>query len=343
MRASHSAVLVWSAGRDTGARFALHRRCVECEEGHRCALRTPPGTVAGMRVGCDLPYFRHAVEIRDFVQAAEGLGYAHIGFSEHVASSTTSSFPPGFAFDDPWHESFTLLGFLVAVTERAELNTGMTLLTLRPVVLAAKQAAEIDLLSGGRLRLGVSVGWQRAEVQAMGVDPAIRGELIEEQVEVMRLLWTQDAVTYHGKHVTLDEIGVHPRPDRPIPIWMGGGNFDTHGMPLEVTIARAARLADGFKIMAPLGTDLDGTRRLIDRLQAEVTAAGRDATAFGIEGRLVTHVTPPGEWAALVRAVRDAGASHFGIANRIVAGTVADQIGLITRVAETTRAEWGES
>jgi probable F420-dependent oxidoreductase len=296
-----------------------------------------------MRVGCDLPYFRHAVEIRDFVQAAEELGYAHIGFSEHVASSTRSPFPPGFAFDDPWHESFTLLGFLAAVTERAELNTGMTLLTLRPAVLAAKQAAEIDLLSGGRLRLGVSVGWQRPEVRAMGVDPATRGELIEEQIEVMRMLWTQDVVTYRGKHVALDEIGVHPRPDRTIPIWMGGGNFDTNGMPLDVTIARAARLADGFKIMAPLGTDLEGTRRLIDRLRAEVAKAGRDAATFGIEGRLVTHVTPPDAWAAQVRAVRAAGASHFGVANRIVAGTVADQIALITRVADATRAEWDDA
>jgi probable F420-dependent oxidoreductase len=296
-----------------------------------------------MRVGVDLPYFAHAVEIRDYVQAAQELGYAHIGFSEHVVSSSASPFPPGLSFDEPWHESFTLLAFLAAITEHIELNTGMTLLPLRPAALAAKQAAEVDLLSGGRLRLGVSVGWQHRELEAMGVDPSTRGARIEEQIEAMRLLWTQPLVTYHGHHVVLDEVALHPRPDRSIPIWMGGGNFDTGGMPRDVTVKRAARLADGFKMMAPLGTNLDGMLQLVDRLRDEVAAAGRDAESFGLEGRLVTHVTPPDQWAASVAAMRSAGLSHFGIANRIVAGTVADQIALITRVADATRAEWGES
>jgi probable F420-dependent oxidoreductase len=295
-----------------------------------------------MRVGVDVPYFAHPLEIRDYVQAAEGLGYAHIAFSEHVLSSSASPFPPGLSFEEPWHESFTLLAFLAGVTERIELSTGMTLLPLRPAALAAKQAAEIDLLSGGRLRLGVSVGWQRREMEAVGVDPSTRGALIEEQVEVMRLLWTQPLVTYHGNHVVVDEVALHPRPDRSIPIWMGGGNFDTAGMPRDVTIKRAARLADGFKVMAPLATDLEAMLGLIDRLRAEVAAAGRDPDSFGVEGRLVTHVTPVDQWAAHMRAVREAGASHFGIANRIVGGTVADQIALITRVADTTRPEWND-
>jgi probable F420-dependent oxidoreductase len=295
-----------------------------------------------MRVGVDIPYFAHAAEIRDYVHAAQNLGYAHVAFSEHVASSSASVFPPGLSFDEPWHESFTLLAFLAGVTERIELSTGMMLLPLRPAILAAKQAAEVDLLSGGRLRLGVSVGWQRREMEALGVDPSTRGARIEEQVEVMRLLWTQPLVTYHGNHVVVDDIALHPRPDRAIPIWMGGGNFDTGGMPRDVTIKRAARLADGFKVMAPLATDLDAMLGLIDRLRAEVSAAGRDVESFGVEGRLVTHVTPPEQWAAHVRAVREAGASHFGIANRIVGGTVADQIALITRVADATRAEWGD-
>jgi len=196
------------------------------------------------------------------------------------------------------------------------------------------------LLSGGRVRLGVSVGWQRHEVEAMGFDPSTSGKRLEEQIEAMRLLWTQPVATYHGTHVVLDGVALHPRPSRSIPIWMGGGSFDTGGMPGEVTIKRAARLADGFKMMAPLAMNLDGTLQLIDRLREEVAAAGRDPDAFGLEGRLVTHVTPVEQWAATVAAVRSAGASHFGIANRILAGSVADQIALITRVAETTRAEW---
>ncbi|MEY2444172.1 MAG: hypothetical protein QOE00_752 [Ilumatobacteraceae bacterium] len=296
-----------------------------------------------MRVGVDVPYFAHPVEIRDYVQAAQELGYAHIGFSEHVVSSSASPFPPGLSFDEPWHESFTMLAFLAAITEGIELSTGMTLLALRPAALAAKQAAEVDLLSGGRLRLAVSVGWQRRELEAMGVDPSTRGARIEEQIEAMRLLWTEDLVTYHGRHVVLDEVALHPRPNRSIPIWMGGGNFDTAGMPLDVTIKRAARLADGFKMMAPLGTNREGMLKLVDLLRAEVAAAGRDVDSFGIDGRLVTHVTPPDQWADAVRAMRQAAISHLGIANRIVAGTVADQIDLITRVAEATRAEWGDA
>lgn len=296
-----------------------------------------------MRVGVDLPYFAHAVEIRDYAQAAHELGYAHIGFSEHVVSSSATPFPPGLSFDEPWHESFTLLAFLAAVTEGIELNTGMTLLTLRPAALAAKQAAEVDLLSGGRLRLAVSVGWQEREVQAMGVDPATRGERIEEQIEAMRLLWTQELVTYHGRHVVLDEVALHPRPSRSIPVWMGGGSFATGGMPTMTTIKRAARLADGFKVMAPLGANLDGMLQLVERLRSEVAAAGRAVESFGLEGRLVTHVTPPELWATHVKALREAGLSHVGVANRILAGSVADQIALITRVADATRGEWGES
>ena len=237
-----------------------------------------------MRVGVDLPYFAHPVEIRDYVQAAEGLGYSHIGFSEHIVSSIAETFPPALSFDEPWHESFTLLAFLAAITDRIELSTGMTLLTLRPAALAAKQAAEVDLLSGGRVRLGVSVGWQRHEVEAMGFDPATRGKRLEEQIEAMRLLWTEPIATYHGTHVVLDGVALHPRPSRSIPIWMGGGSFDTGGMPRDVTIKRAARLADGFKMMAPLAMNLDGTLQLIDRLREEVAAAGRDPDTFGLEG-----------------------------------------------------------
>jgi alkanesulfonate monooxygenase SsuD/methylene tetrahydromethanopterin reductase-like flavin-dependent oxidoreductase (luciferase family) len=177
----------------------------------------------------------------------------------------------------------------------------------------------------------------------MGVDPATRGERIEEQIEAMRLLWTQELVTYHGRHVVLDEVALHPRPSRSIPVWMGGGSFATGGMPTMTTIKRAARLADGFKVMAPLGANLDGMLQLVERLRSEVAAAGRPVESFGLEGRLVTHVTPPERWATHVKALREAGLSHIGVANRILAGSVADQIALITRVADATRGEWGES
>src|SRR4029079_7822300 len=105
--------------------------------------------------------------------------------------------------------------------------------------------------------------------------PSTRGKRIEEQIEAMRLLWTQPLVTYHGTHVVLDEVALHPRPSRSIPIGMGGGNFDTGGMPRDVTIKRAARLADGFKMMAPLGTNLDRMLQLVHRLRDKGAAVSR--------------------------------------------------------------------
>ncbi|MCP2256143.1 Luciferase-like monooxygenase [Prauserella aidingensis] len=102
------------------------------------------------QLGCDLPYFREAAETRDFAQAAEELGYDVLNFSEHVAATTDSPFPPGFTFGDPWHESMTLAAFLAGVTRRIEISTSMYLLPLRPTVLAAKQAAEVDLLTRGK-------------------------------------------------------------------------------------------------------------------------------------------------------------------------------------------------
>ncbi len=149
----------------------------------------------------------------------------------------------------------------------------------------------------------------------------------------MRLLWTQDLVTYHGKHVVLDEVALHPRPARSIPIWTGGGNFDTSGMPLDVTIRRAARLADGFKIMAPLGIDLDGMLRLVDCLTERGLVRWSRCRVVRDGGTLGHPCDTTRAVGCHVRAIREAGVSHFDIANRIVAGTVADQIALITRAS----------
>ena len=186
-----------------------------------------------MRVGCDLPYFEDPGAIREFAVGVEEIGYHHLGFSEHVVTGRGTSYPANFASNDPWHESFTLLGFLAAITTRIELNPAMVLLTLRPAVLAAKQAAEIDLLSGGRLRLAASVGWNREEIRAHNIDPATRAALFEEQIVVMRALWTTESVDFAGTHHQLDGASLHPRPKRLIPIWMGAGNFGTGGVPSD--------------------------------------------------------------------------------------------------------------
>jgi probable F420-dependent oxidoreductase len=303
-----------------------------------------------MKLGCDLPYLADPGEIRAFAQAAEDLGYDHLAFSEHVASAPDSPFPnppggrpgPRFAFDDPWHESFTLLGFLAGVTRRIELSTSMALAAMRPPVLVAKQAAEIDLLSGGRLRLGVAVGWNPREYEALGVDWTTRGARIAEQVEVMRRLWCEPAVTYHGRHIDLDEIGISPRPERSIPVWMGAGSAATGGRPPERALRRMARLADGYKMFAPLGGDRARALDVMETLRGYVVEAGRDPADFGVEARLITHATPEDEWAAVVRFWSDAGATHLGLANLAKGGGVESQIAAITEAMQRVGPELGD-
>ena len=289
-------------------------------------------------MGCDLPYFVDAGEIRAFAAAAEELGYDHLGFSEHVAASRRTEVPPGFSFDDPWHESATMLGFLATVTERIELNTAMLLVTLRHPVLAAKQLAEVDLLSAGRVRVGVSVGWNRDEQVAVGVEPSTRGRRIEETVPLLRRLWTEDAVTHHGEFFSLDEVGIHPRPGREIPIWMGAGGVQNAGEPPDASLRRAARLADGFKLMAPTGQDIDHAIALAERLR---TLGAAEARSLDVEARLLTQLTPHEEWASVVRRYRESGViTHVGLGNRIAGGTVDDQIAHVREVVERTREEW---
>jgi probable F420-dependent oxidoreductase len=297
-------------------------------------------TVLAVRVGVDLPYFEDPSEIRYFATAVEELGFAHLGFSEHIASARGTEYPANFATHDPWHESFTLLGFLAAVTSRIELNPAMVLLTLRPTALAAKQAAEIDLLSEGRLRIAASVGWNREEVRALGVDPSSRAGLFEEQVLCMRALWALDVVDFHGTHLQLDGVSLHPRPKRSIPIWFGGGNFASGGVPGDASIDRMARLADGYKMFAPLSFDTAKGIETIERIRDAVAARGRDVGTFGIEARLAPQIVPEDEWESLICLWSDAGATHLGLANRLGAGTVDQELARLERFASATRHLW---
>ncbi|MGD6749735.1 LLM class F420-dependent oxidoreductase [Streptomyces sp. BH105] len=290
-----------------------------------------------VNLGCDLPYFREASEIRDFAQAAEELGYDVLNFSEHVAATTDSAFPPGFAFEDPWHESMTLAAYLAGVTRHIGISTSMYLLPLRPTVLAAKQAAEVDLLTGGRLRLGVAVGWNEREVECLGQDPRTRGARFEEQIEVLRMLWTQPEVTYTGVFHALHGVGIHPRPDRGIPVWIGAGGFATGGVPSDRLLRRIARIGDGYKMFAPLGLDEDAAVGVVERLRRFTGEAGRDPAALGIEARLLAQAVPEDEWRDVVARWAARGVTHIGLGNRIAGGSVTEQVKLIERVARVVR------
>lgn len=240
--------------------------------------------------------------IRDFTQAVEGLGYSHLAVSEHVLCADPTNRPgwEGFTHRDMFHEPFVLFGCLAALTH-LELLSEVLILPQRQTVLVAKQTAEVDILSGGKLRLGVGVGWVPMEYEALGMDYHTRGHVIEEQIEVLRLLWSQEVVSYHGHYHNISEAGINPLPiRRSIPIWIGG-HADT-------VLRRIARLADGW---LPLGYPDDEMREAIDRLHLYTREAGRDPAQIGMEGHLDVGEGDLDEWVRQTETWRALGAMHI--------------------------------
>ena len=162
------------------------------------------------------------VGVKDYVQAAEAMGYEHLLVFDHVLGADASkrdSWDRPYSSVDMFHEPFVLFGYLAGITEKIELTTGVLILGQRQTALVAKQAAEIDVLSGGRLRLGIGVGWNEVEYEALGERFTNRGRRSEEQIELMRALWTQDTVDFQGRHHQVSHAGINPLPvQRPIPM-----------------------------------------------------------------------------------------------------------------------------
>lgn len=241
------------------------------------------------------------VKIRDWAQAAEDLGYATIEVPDHVFGATArDGWTPIYNEEDPFHETFVMLGFLAAATKTIRLSSGVLILPQRQTGVVAKQAAEADLLSGGRLRLGIGVGWNHVEYEALGMDWHTRGVRQAEQVDVLKRLWTEDLVTYRGRFHDLQDVNITPPPiQRPIPVWFGGSS--------DAVVKRAARYGDGWMpIMAPGG---EAERKLAD-LRDHLQAFGREAEAFGIEGWLRMHDADPQRWAEAAGGWRRLGANY---------------------------------
>ncbi len=208
------------------------------------------------------------IAARDFVQAAEDLGFEYITANEHVLGAHPegrgATWVAPYTHEHIVHEPFVLFAFLSAATRHISFATSVLVLPLRQTVLVAKQAAELDLLSGGRLWLGVGVGWNSVEFEAMGADFATRGARMEEQVKVLRALWTQEVVDFDGRWHRITRAGIKPMPkQRPIPIWMGGSS--------DQALDRAGRLADGW---FPGGSVVDPFRRTESRAQPGKPLAG---------------------------------------------------------------------
>ncbi|HEY7065991.1 MAG TPA: LLM class F420-dependent oxidoreductase [Chloroflexota bacterium] len=240
--------------------------------------------------------------VRDYAQTAEGLGYNHLLIFDHVLGGHPDRFEgrrPPYTHESPFHEPFVLFGYLAALTTRLELVPGVLVLPQRQTVLVAKQAAEVQSLSRGRLRLGVGIGWNHVEYEGLGEDFRNRGARIEEQIAVLRRLWSEDVVEFQGEYHTLHQAGINPRPEHPIPIWMGGT--------ADVVLRRAARLADGWFPQSP--PDAEGAE-MIARVRDYVREAGRRPEDFGIEGRISLAQVPEAEWAETVRRWRELGADY---------------------------------
>ena len=267
--------------------------------------------------------------VRSYGQRAEELGFRHVLAYDHVLGADRAVHR---GWDRPYdsattfHEPLVMFGFLAALTS-LELVTGIIILPQRQTALVAKQAAEVDLLSGGRLRLGVGLGWNYVEYEALGQDFATRGRRIEEQVALMRQLWTEPSLSYAGAFDRITGAGIAPLPvQRPIPVWFGAQSAPAY--------RRAGRLADGWFPQVQPGPELDQARAVVSQAAAE---AGRDPATLGMEGR-ITWRGDAGELAGQAARWQDAGASHVSI-NTMGAGlaTLDDHLAALAEAARVLR------
>lgn len=247
--------------------------------------------------------------VRAYALATEEAGYAHLLVFDHVLGASPERLAEAlpnrrapYTIETLFHEPFVLFGYLGALTRRLELVTGVIIAPQRQTALLAKQAAEVDVLSGGRLRLGLGIGWNPTEYEALNEDFHTRGRRIGEQITVMRRLWTEPEVTFAGRWHKLDRVGIRPLPGRSIPVWMGGM--------AENVIKRAARLADGW---FPQFQPSPESKAAIEHILGLVSEAGRDPSAFGIEGRITITTGSPESWAEQAEAWRAMGATHLSV------------------------------
>jgi probable F420-dependent oxidoreductase len=243
--------------------------------------------------------------VRRFGRAVEDLGFDHLLAYDHVLGAVHADRTPQlsgpYTEHNPFHDPFVMFAYLAGITERIGFATGILILPQRQTVLVARQATDVDLLSGGRLRLGVGVGWNYVEYEALGQDFRTRGARQEEQIELLRRLFTEPVVDFSGRFDRVDRAALVPKPARPIPIWLGGSS--------EASFDRAARLADGFIFIGgDAGHTIDAWKRLRDR----VGGLGRSVEDFGGE-----YVWAPrggaGDLTAAIDAWREAGGTHVSV------------------------------
>lgn len=286
-----------------------------------------------MRIGVVFPQTEIGADagaVRAYGEHVEGLRFAHLLAYDHVVGADPQihkGWNGPYDLYSTFHEPLVTFGYLAAVTTAVELVTGIIILPQRQTVLVAKQAAEVDLLSGGRLRLGIGLGWNAVEYEALGEDFSNRGKRCEEQVDLMRTLWTEQSVTYRGTFHQVTGAGLAPLPmQRPIPLWFGASALHA--------CRRAGRLGDGwFPMMGP-GPKLDAAVQAVHQAATEV---GRDPAEIAMEGRVSWNGNPD-DLVAGLRSWADAGASHVAI-NTMGAGltSVDDHLSALAAAAKAGR------
>ncbi|MBK7897548.1 MAG: LLM class F420-dependent oxidoreductase [Anaerolineaceae bacterium] len=259
-----------------------------------------------MKIGLVFPqteFGNDIVALRDYTQTAESLNFSHILAYDHVVGANPNR-PGGwngpYTYQTPFHEVFLLFSFMAALTTKLEFITGILILPQRETALVAKQAASLDVLSNGRFRLGIGVGWNKVEMAAIGYDFHTRGRRVEEQIDVLRLLFTQELVTFKGEWHDLPDVGLNPLPvQRPIPIWLGGHS--------DAVLRRLARKGDGW---LPGYRSAEAAKESLDKIEAYLVEYGRSPQQIGLEPRL-HYGDGPEAWQRYLTGWQAAGATHI--------------------------------
>lgn len=243
--------------------------------------------------------------VKAYAQAVQQMGFAHLAAYDHVLGADKSMRPDwrGYSSESLFHEPMVLFGYLAAIAPGLELVPQVIILPQRQTALLAKQAAEVDVLTGGKLRLGVGIGWNAVEYEGLGMDFRNRGRRFEEQIALLRRLWTEPVITYEGRYDRITAAGLNPLPiQQPIPLWIGAS--------AEAALKRAAILADGYFPQRPLEGGWPATVAKIRQWRAE---AGRDPKEFGIDARINLGDGNPEDWRKAAEDWRALGATHLSI------------------------------
>ncbi len=243
--------------------------------------------------------------VRDFAQTVEELGYSHIIVYDHVLGINPAAYPDWqgpYTSADLFHDPFTLFSYMAGITDRIEFSPQIVILPQRQAVLVAKQAASLDVLSSGRLRLGIGVGWNKVEYVSLGQNFHDRGRRSEEQIAVMRALWADPHVVFEGEHHTIPDAGINPLPTKPLEIWIGGGSDKTYD--------RIGRLGDGW---LNIYVSPENAGPALDTIRAGAEQADRDPNTIGLECWVSMGQGSIKDWRAEIETWRGLGATHIAL------------------------------